>query len=507
MKKLFVLLTAFLLSVPLSACAEKKEFTEPDGKLDPCSIRFSWWGGDDRHEATLKAIELWNQNHPDITIIPEYGGWDGWTEKISSQINGGTAPDVMQINYDWLVSFSAGDKFYDLGKLRNFIDLSGYDDEVLSFGKTNGLLNAVTVSVSGRGLFYNSDVYKSFNAEYPHTWNELLALGDKFDDKGVYPIDLDIQSGGTAWYLSVVYVQQKTGKEFITMDGQLGFSEEDIKTALDFYKQLENNHVIRNVRSRTDEDGNAALYQSPEFISGKVAGVLEWGSSVGKYEMSLPEGVLEAGPMLTDDNGNSDGWLIKPENNHVIRNVRSRTDEDGNAALYQSPEFISGKVAGVLEWGSSVGKYEMSLPEGVLEAGPMLTDDNGNSDGWLIKPSMLYAVSASTKYPDESAAFVNFLLNDEKCADILGTTRGIPASSYAQESLEKSGKLKGLALENDRMLSQINTFTISPYMELARMKEFYNEAIESVSYNTSDTSSAAKKMYDSITKYLEKIKK
>ena len=433
MKKLFVLLTAFLLSVPLSACAEKKEFTEPDGKLDPCSIRFSWWGGDDRHEATLKAIELWNQNHPDITIIPEYGGWDGWTEKISSQINGGTAPDVMQINYDWLVSFSAGDKFYDLGKLRNFIDLSGYDDEVLSFGKTNGLLNAVTVSVSGRGLFYNSDVYKSFNAEYPHTWNELLALGDKFDDKGVYPIDLDIQSGGTAWYLSVVYVQQKTGKEFITMDGQLGFSEEDIKTALDFYKQLENNHVIRNVRSRTDEDGNAALYQSPEFISGKVAGVLEWGSSVGKYEMSLPEGVLEAGPMLTDD--------------------------------------------------------------------------NGNSDGWLIKPSMLYAVSASTKYPDESAAFVNFLLNDGKCADILGTTRGIPASSYAQESLEKSGKLKGLALENDRMLSQINTFTISPYMELARMKEFYNEAIESVSYNTSDTSSAAKKMYDSITKYLEKIKK
>ena len=433
MKKLFVLLTAFLLSVPLSACAEKKEFTEPDGKLDPCSIRFSWWGGDDRHEATLKAIELWNQNHPDINIIPEYGGWDGWTEKISSQINGGTAPDVMQINYDWLVSFSAGDKFYDLGKLRNFIDLSGYDDEVLSFGKNKGLLNAVTVSVSGRGLFYNSDVYKSFNAEYPHTWNELLALGDKFDDKGVYPIDLDIQSGGTAWYLSVVYVQQKTGKEFITMDGQLGFSEEDIKTALDFYKQLENNHVIRNVRSRTDEDGNAALYQSPEFISGKVAGVLEWGSSVGKYEMSLPEGVLEAGPILTDD--------------------------------------------------------------------------NGNSDGWLIKPSMLYAVSASTKYPDESAAFVNFLLNDEKCADILGTTRGIPASSYAQESLEKSGKLKGLALENDRMLSQINTFTISPYMELARMKEFYNEAIESVSYNTSDTSSAAKKMYDSITQYLGKIKK
>ena len=39
------------------------------------------------------------------------------------------------------------------------------------------------------------------------------------------------------------------------------------------------------------------------------------------------------------------------------------------------------------------------------------------------------------------------------------------------------------------------------------MKEFYNEAVESVSYNTSDTAAAAKKMYDSINEYLEKIKK
>lgn len=433
MKKLFVALSAALVTAVLSACAEKKELKEPDGKLDACSIRFSWWGGDDRHEATLRAVDLWNEKHPDINIIPEYGGWDGWTEKLSSQINGGTAPDLMQINYDWLVMFSSGDKFYDLGKLNNFIDLSGYDEDIVSFGRNNGVLSAVTVSVSGRGLFYNSDVYKSFGAEYPNTWNELLALGDKFDDKGVYPIDLDIQSGGTAWYLAVVYVQQKTGREFITMNGHLGFSEEDIKNALDFYKQLEDNHVIRNVRSRTDEDGNAALYQSPEFIGGKVAGVLEWGSSVGKYEMSLPEGVLEAGPMLTDE--------------------------------------------------------------------------NGNSDGWMIKPSMLYAVSATTQYPDETAAFMNFLLNDGECADILGTTRGIPASSYAQESLEKSGKLKGLALENDKMLKEINTFTISPYMELARMKEFYNEAIEAVSYNISDTSSAAQKMYNSINQYLEKIRK
>jgi len=391
-------------------------------------------GGDDRHEATLNAIKLWEERHPEITIIPEYGGWDGWTEKVTSQLSGGTEPDIMQINYDWLITMSPdGNGFYDLDKLSSDLDLSGFSEDVLSFGKVSGTLNAVTVSVTGRGLFYNSGVYNSIGAEYPSTWDELFVLGDRFSEKDAYPLDLDIQSGGTAWYLAVVYVQQMTGRQFVTMDGKLGFTVEDIKAALDFYKQTEDRHVIRTIRTRTDEDGNAALYQSPEFISGKIAGVLEWGSSVGKYESVLSDGALEAGPFLSSS--------------------------------------------------------------------------NGDSGGWMIKPSMLYAISRNTEHPDEAAAFMDFLLNDKECAKVLGTTRGIPASSYAEESLEESGLLSGLAQENDEMLEQLDTMTISPYMELSRMTEFYNAAIEKVSYGISDTDSAAQEMYDSITQYLEKIRK
>ncbi len=435
MKK--IIASALLLTVlPLYACGaeSKKNVTPPDGSLDKCTIRFSWWGGDDRHEATLKAIELWEKLHPDIHIVPEYGGWDGWTEKVSAQLNGGTEPDVIQINYDWLVSFSPdGTGFYDLDLLSDQLDLSGFDKDILSFGTMNGKLNAVTVSLSGRGLFYNSQVYDKLNASFPETWEQLISLGEKFNNYGIYPLDLDNQSGGTAWYLSVVYVQQLTGKEFITMDGKLGFSEADIKTAVDFYKSLEDAHVIRTIKTRTDEDGNAALYQSPEFINGNVAGCLEWGSSIGKYEMLLPEGVLKAGPLLTDN--------------------------------------------------------------------------NGNSGGWMIKPSLLYAVSDTTEYPDEAAAFINFLLNDTDCAELLGTTRGIPASSYAENHLESKGLLTGLAQENDHLLEELDTVTISPYMEMTQMKEFYNSALEAVSYGTMDTETAAKELYNSINSYLERITK
>lgn len=436
MYKIFFRYSALCCVILLSACgrSQKNTVTQPDGKLDKCTLRFSWWGGDDRHAATLKAIDLWNTRHPEISIIPEYGGWDGWSEKVASQVSSGTEPDIMQINYDWLISLSPhGDGFYDLSKLGTYLDLSNFNEDVLSFGSVNDTLNAVTVSVSGRSLFYNSDVFDSVGAKYPKTWTDLLALGSTFGSASLYPLDLDIQSGGTAWYLTVVYIQQQTGRQFISADGELGFTENDIKAALDFYKELENNHVIRTVKARTDEDGNAALYQSSEFISGRVAGVLEWGSAVGKYESVLPGGVLEAGPLLSDE--------------------------------------------------------------------------SGNTSGWMIKPSLLYAVSSHTKYPDEAAAFLDFMLNDKECAEILGSTRGIPASHSAESALEENGSLKGLAKKSNDILDNADTLIISPYMELARMKSFYNTAIESVSYGTADTASAAKQMYTSINEYLEKLKK
>ena len=169
MKKFNICIAAAGCIATLSACGKSSAvITQPDGKLDKCTLRFSWWGGDDRHEATLEALKKWGELHPDITITPEYGGWDGWTEKVSSQISGSTAPDIMQINYDWLVTFSPdGDGFYDLGLLSKYIDFSQFENETLSFGRMNDKLNAVTVSVSGRGLFYNSEVYRRFGAEYP----------------------------------------------------------------------------------------------------------------------------------------------------------------------------------------------------------------------------------------------------------------------------------------------------------------------------------------------------
>ena len=75
------------------------------------------------------------EKYPNITVKSSYSAWDGWEDKMSSQFATGTAPDVNQINWNWITSFSSdGSAFYDLNKLSDILDLTqfsqGYLDPV-----------------------------------------------------------------------------------------------------------------------------------------------------------------------------------------------------------------------------------------------------------------------------------------------------------------------------------------------------------------------------------------
>jgi multiple sugar transport system substrate-binding protein len=60
----------------------------------------------------------------------------------------------------------------------------------------------------------------------------------------------------------------------------------------------------------------------------------------------------------------------------------------------------------------------------------------GDTEANFFKPSMYWAVSSQSKHPAEAAAFVNFMLNDQKAADILKTERGIPANKEMLKHLQ-----------------------------------------------------------------------
>ena len=234
-------------------------------------LRMSWWGGNGRHQVTLKALEEFHKQNPDINVKAEYTGWDGHLSRLTTQIAGGTEPDVMQTNWNWLPIFSkTGDGFYDLNKLKEVIDLSQFDPKELQTTTVDGKLNGIPISVTARVFYFNDETWKKAGIAYPKTWDELMAAGKTFESK-------------EQWV------------EFFQT-----------------YKKLIDSHVMPDTKYYASF-GKSNMYEMKPWIQGEWGGTYMWNSTINKYSDNLkPPAKLELGsyPMLP---GATDaGLFFKP---------------------------------------------------------------------------------------------------------------------------------------------------------------------------------------------------
>src|SRR3954471_15238531 len=212
-KRQFLVATAAGLAAPyLSAGTPRTPSVE---------LRMSWWGGSDIHKVQLAALRRFEARYPGIRVRAEYTGWLGHLERLTTQISGNTAPDVMQINWNWLVLFSRdGLGFYDLRKLANELDLGQFDADSLAFGTMAGRLNALPLTMAARLFYYNATTYERAGLPLPTSWEELFAAGPIFRSRlgpEYYPLDLNLQDVvqiGRTWLL------QRSGKPLVDEQGR-----------------------------------------------------------------------------------------------------------------------------------------------------------------------------------------------------------------------------------------------------------------------------------------------
>ncbi len=114
-------------------------------------LRFGWWGGNARHQATLAALARFRERHPGVQVKAEYMGFNGYLERLTTQIAGRSEPDLMQINWAWMAMFSKrGTGLADLDAYRALLPLDQFDPAEVEMGRRAGKLNAMTVGYTAR---------------------------------------------------------------------------------------------------------------------------------------------------------------------------------------------------------------------------------------------------------------------------------------------------------------------------------------------------------------------
>ena len=173
---------------------------------------------------------------------------------------------------------------------------------------------------------------------------------------------------------------------------------------------------------------------------------------------------------------------------HVIMSLPTYYGSNGDNAAHQSTEWITGKLAGCFEWDSSATKYADALDE-ENKAGFTVGEEIkfGDYNGGFSKVSMGLAITKTCAHPAEAATLINFLLNEEKGASIMGSECGIPASKAGLATAQAAGKINELVAEANGKVMSFVSCQLDPLFESSDLKATgtgtYQEVFDTVDYD------------------------
>ncbi len=288
--------------------------TMSTGAMAKTELRMSWWGGNARHQATLQAIERFQEKYPHIEVKGEYTGWDGHLSRLTTQIAGNTEPDVMQTNWNWMPIFSSdGNGFYDMSQASDTLHVQSFPNTVIEMAKNAGKLNGMPVSMTSRVFYYNKDTWAKAGVDYPQNWDDLLAAGQAFKKnlgEKYYPLVIEARD---VWAMNRSYMIQKYGKDIINADTfLLNYDQEEMTKFFNLYVEQVKNHVFPSTREFASY-GRGNLYEMRPWINGEFGGLYMWDTAIEKYTDNLrPPMSMELGPYPMVDGATQAGLMARP---------------------------------------------------------------------------------------------------------------------------------------------------------------------------------------------------
>ena len=246
---------------------------------------------------------------------------------MSASFATGTAPDVNQINWNWITSFSSdGSAFYDLNKVSDILDLTQFSETNLNACTVANELQAVPVAMTGRIFYWNKTTFDKAGLETPKSLADLMAAGPVFKEKlgdEYYPLAMNEYD---RTILMVFYLESKYGKPWVE-NNALQYSAEEIQDGLNFITSLEEAHVIPTIQTLLNEEDGVKIMASERGIPASAAGL-----KICQDNGLLNEKVAEA-------------------NGKVLAHVEFQLDPKFEAAALKNSDGIYYDVMGGLSYG------------------------------------------------------------------------------------------------------------------------------------------------------------
>jgi multiple sugar transport system substrate-binding protein len=250
-------LAAAATTMGLAACAPGSSGggSQGGGQGGANDLALAFWGNPTRNKNTQAEIDAFVKANPDIKIAGQPGEFNTYWDKLATQTAGGNAPDIIQMDMNYISEYGTRGALLDLGK----VDVSKFVAGTVDSGKINDKLVGVNAGINSALIFANPKVFEKAKMDLPSdktwTWDQLMEVSAEVASKAGVSFGLASIMGSDP--LFGTFVRQQ-GKELFTADG-LGF---DVADAQAWYELM-----VKGVKAKA--------IGTPEQISEEAAKPLD----------------------------------------------------------------------------------------------------------------------------------------------------------------------------------------------------------------------------------------
>ncbi|MFI6490141.1 ABC transporter substrate-binding protein [Streptomyces sp. NPDC050564] len=267
----------------LSACAGGTGAGTTSDKLT-----MAWWGSDDRHNAYKKALTTFQKSNSKIKIEERYSGYDGYFDKFNTQVAGGSAPDLLQMDTALVAQYARKGVLAPLDSyVGKTLDLTGFSKTLLAAGTVDGKLYGVPSGIGVNQLTLNRSGLEKLGLKLPDrewTWADLKKIAqDVYKKSGgkIYGVD---DGGGSTLQCFEIFAREK-GQTFFSDDGKkLGFTSDTLQEWWEYWAEMRKTHAS----------------PPPAITSAAHNDLTKNAVVIGKALFTFDSGVYGAGGSITD---------------------------------------------------------------------------------------------------------------------------------------------------------------------------------------------------------------
>ena len=307
-------------------------------------LRLLFWGGQNRADRTYGVVDLY-QAASGNTVEGEFLAWNDYWPKLATQTAGGNAPDIIQMDYRYIVEYAKRNAIAPIDELGAKLAEAGFDEDQLEGGKVDGKLYGVSLGANSVAMLINTAAFEEAGVAIPTndwTLDTLREIGEAFKAANIRGGMKAIADGSYSEPMLDNWLRQR-GKALYTADGQLGFDEAD---AIEWYQLWADLRAAGVCVSAEDQALDTGPLESTMLVTGKAALMPSNSNQLVAFQGLIPDLLDMVGyPRIAEGAGG--GHYRKPSMFFSVANSSANQEAAADFLNFFVSDAEAAKILGV----------------------------------------------------------------------------------------------------------------------------------------------------------------